>query len=94
MATKPAPKQAALAFVEIGLIDLLMPLPKALQLVELMQHAVTCNPHYGDSHKRMFIPGSTPDVSVVNVRPDQLLPATQPTNPRSRMSVPLSLPEN
>lgn len=94
MATKPAPRQAVLAFVEVGLVDLLMPLPKALQLVELMQHAVTCTPHYSSDHHRRFIPGTTPDVSIVNVRPDQVMPATQPANPRSRMSVPLSLPKD
>jgi hypothetical protein len=81
MATRPA--NTPLAFVEIGLVDLLMPLNKALQLVELMQHAVTCKPDYERGLGRQYTPGATPDVSIVNVRPDQLVaPISPSTSPR------------
>lgn len=91
MATRPAPKHQPLAFVEIGLVDLLMPLDKSLQLVALLQHAVTCNPTYDDHHRQRYIPGTTPDVRIVNVRPDQLVAPIQPTDAPRRRQAPLQL---
>lgn len=90
MATRPA-KQVPLAFVEIGPIDLLMPLDKALQLVALMQHAVTCTQDFTERHERTFRPGTTPGVSVVNVRPDQVIAVMQPVSASRGRQAPLRL---
>lgn len=90
MATRPTPKQQPLAFVEVGFVDLLMPLPKALQLVELLQHAVTCKLHYGD-HQQEYIAGESVKTSLTSVRPEQVIAPAQPINPRSQRQAPLRL---
>lgn len=90
MSRAPA-KAVPLAFVEIGIVDLLMPLDKSLQLVALMQHAVTCRLHYSEDHQQQYIPGTTPDVRIVNVRPDQLVAPIQPANAPRKRQAPLQL---
>lgn len=90
MSRAPA-KQAPLAFVEIGIVDLMMPLNKALELVALMQHAVTCSPTYDEHHRQRYIPGTTPDVRIVNVRPDQVVAPVSPVDAPRRRQAPLQL---
>jgi hypothetical protein len=90
MATRPPPKQQPLAFVEIGIVDLLMPLPKALQLVELLQHAVTCRQHYCE-REQQYIAGESVKTSLASVRPEQVIAPAQPITPRSQRQAPLRL---
>lgn len=83
MATKPT----QMAFVRIGYsAELLLPADKAMKLVEILQHAVTCDDRSfsGGALSRSYLVGEQPEVELVMVKANQIQfrPGTTPEPPK------------
>lgn len=90
-----APKKPTqMAFVGIGYrAELLLPADKAMKLVELLQHSVTCSDEFDTLLGRSFRVGNQPDVELVLLKPGQVVypPGTGPdpaTPGRTRRALP------
>lgn len=72
--TKPVP----MCCVSVGYECFLMPFDKGMRLVELMQHAVSCQQDWHE-HKTRYVIGDQPRVEFVAVKPNQVVaPSSAP----------------
>lgn len=65
---KPVP----MCCVSIGYQDFLLPFAAGMKLVELMQHAVVTQKHFGGRTYQYFV-GDQPSAEFVAVKPNQIV---------------------
>ena len=66
-----SPKQVQMCCVEVGYQRLLMPADKAMKLVELLLHAITCDRTY-EQDDYDYRAGLQPEVSLTLIKPSQV----------------------
>lgn len=77
MATRQV-KNVQMCCVAIGYQHFLMPFDKGMRLVELMQHAVSCQQDWHE-HQNRYVIGEQPTVEFVAVKPNQVVaPSSAP----------------
>ena len=79
--------------VEVGLLDLLMPADKGLQLIKLLQ-SCAAEGHYSfsDNHRQVWTPKPLSKLTLTVLQPDQIDMAKAISRPARAQRGPLLLP--
>lgn len=85
---KPA---ETMCVVECGLIDLLMPADKGLQLIKLLQSCAAEANYRWDGHRQVWRPKPLQKLSLTVLQPDQIDLTGMPAKASARRSGPLLL---